>query len=141
MKGYNHWSVIGNVGRDPELRFTPSGVAVATFTVAVNSSWKDAEGNKKEHVEWVNVVAWKGLAENVIAKYVKKGDPIFVEGRSQTRTYEKDGQTKYFFEMVATNAVLLGGKRDGETGTTDRAEPGQDAPPVSKGPGEEDLPF
>jgi single-strand DNA-binding protein len=132
-KGLNHWSVIGNVGKDPEVRYTNSGTAVCNFSVAINSAWKNADGELQEHTEWVYVVAWKRLAE-IIGEYVKKGSPIFVEGRAQTTSYEHEGIKKYKTELVADNIILLGGKRDGEGGAPD--EPS--GPPTAE---KDDLPF
>lgn len=128
-KGLNHWSILGNVGKDPELRSTGSGTAVCNFSVAISSSWKDADGNVKEHTEWVNVVAWKRLAE-IVGEYVKKGTPIFVEGRSQTSSYEHEGVKKYKTELVADNIILLGRKSDDSGGPPSGVEPERD-----------DLPF
>jgi single-strand DNA-binding protein len=124
-KGLNRWSIIGNVGGDPEVRYTSSGIAVANFSVAINSSWKDADGNVKEQTEWVNVVFWKKLAE-IAGEWVRKGSAVFIEGRGQTSSYEKDGVKKYKTELVADNLILLGGKQDGSS----RVEPGVDTPPV-----------
>jgi single-strand DNA-binding protein len=111
-KGLNHWTVMGNVGKDPEMRSTGAGVPVCNFSIAVNSSWKNTAGEVTEHVEWVYVVCWRKLAE-IAAEFVKKGNPVLVEGRAQTSSYEKDGVTKYKTELVCDNLILLGGKRDG----------------------------
>lgn len=139
MKGFNRVQLIGNLGSDPELRTTTSGVEVATVTIASNESWKDAKGEKHEEVQWTRLVFWRGLAE-VVDKYLKKGDAIFVEGSLKTRTYEKDGDTRYSTEVVVKNLVMLGGQGEGP-----RREEG---PPSSAYDeeefalaGEEDLPY
>ena len=134
-KGLNQWNVIGNVGREPEMRYTTSGTAVCDFSVAINSSWKDGDGELHESVEWVNVVAWKRLAE-ICGEYLKKGAPVFVSGRAQTSSWEKDGVKRYKTELVADNMILLGQK--GDTDSSARPEPGTDAPPA---PDKDDLPF
>lgn len=133
-KGLNHWSIIGNVGKEPEVRHTQSGTAVCNFSVAINSSWKDASGEVQEHTEWVYVVCWKKLAE-IAGQYVKKGAPVFVEGRAQTSKYEHEGVTKYKTELVADNLILLGGKR--EEGAGGSVQPGEAVNTADEG----DLPF
>jgi single-strand DNA-binding protein len=114
MRGYNSLTIIGNVGGDPELRYTKSGTPVATFSVAINSSWTDSDGNKQEKVEWVNVVAWKKLAE-IVSEYVTKGMPVFIEGRIATSSWEgDDGKKRYKTELIAQQLVMLGGKQNGD---------------------------
>lgn len=137
-KGLNQWSVMGNVGGDPEVNYTKTGTAVANFSVGVNSAWKDQDGELKEHVEWVAVVAWKKLAE-VVAQYVKKGDAIYVSGRAQTRSWEdkEAGIKRYKTELIADNLIMLGSKR----GAPDRDEPGVDSPPLRDEKKQDDLPF
>lgn len=115
-RGYNKATIMGNLARDPELKFTPGGQAVGNFSVAVNRTWKDKSGEKQEAVDFIPVVVWGATAENC-DKYLKKGSPALVEGRIQTRSYEaKDGSGKrYVTEIVASDVVFLGnGKRDGD---------------------------
>ena len=107
MKSLNKVQLIGNVGKDPELKYTPSGVAVASFSMATTEKWKDNDGNPQEKTEWHNLVAWRKLAE-IVGEYVKKGKPLYVEGKIQTRSYEKDGVKRYSTEIVADEIIMLG---------------------------------
>ncbi|MGD0017714.1 MAG: single-stranded DNA-binding protein [Candidatus Limnocylindrales bacterium] len=103
----NKAMIIGNLGRDPEMRYTPNGQAVTQFTVAVNRNYKDASGEWKEETEWFRVVAWAALAERT-AEYLRKGRKVYVEGRLQTRSWEdKDGQKRYTTELVANTVTAL----------------------------------
>src|SRR3954471_2205949 len=93
--------IIGNLGRDPEMRYTPSGQAVTQFTVAVNRNYKDGEGNWQEETEWFRVVAWGPTGERA-AEHLRKGNKVYVEGRLQTRQWEgQDGQKRYTTELIA----------------------------------------
>ncbi len=113
MGSLNRVMLIGNLGADPELKYTPSGKAVCNLSIATNEVWKDKEGNKQEKVEWHRVNLWGDLAENC-AKYLAKGRSVYVEGKLQTRSWEdKDGQKKYATEIVASSVIFLGGG-DGE---------------------------
>ena len=111
MGSLNRCQFIGNLGSDPELKHTPSGKAVANFSLACNESFKDASGTKQERVEWVRCTAWDKTAE-LAAKFLSKGRQVYVEGRMQTRKYEKDGVEKFSTEIVVSNVVFLG-KADG----------------------------
>lgn len=114
----NRAQIIGNVTRDPEVRQTPSGQSVASFSVATNSSWTDKTGQKQEKAEFHNVVAWGKLAE-ICQQYVKKGRKIFIEGRMQTRDWDgEDGKKRYRFEIVADNMILLDRTGTPEGGAT-----------------------
>ena len=114
-RSLNKVMLIGNLGKDPELRYTPSGVAVATFTIATNESWKDQDGNLQERTEWHNVVAWRKLAE-VCGEWLKKGKKVYVEGRIQTRSYDdkNTGAKRYITEVVLDNMIMLDGRSGGE---------------------------
>ena len=103
--------LVGNVGKDPEVKFIESGIAVARFPLATTEVYYDKNKNneKKEITEWHNIVLWRGLAETA-QKYVKKGKQLYIEGRIQTRSYEKEGQKLYFTEIVANNMIFLGKK-------------------------------
>lgn len=140
-RSVNKVILIGNLGKDPEVRYTGSGVAVATFTLATNESWRDADGNTQERTEWHNLVAWRKLAE-VIGEYLKKGSKIYVEGRLQYRTYDdKNGVKRYVTEIVIDQMVMLDGRnRDAAGGGSD---PGPSTPPAGPGPSskDDDLPF
>ena len=104
--------VIGNLGKDPEVRFTPGGQAVANFSIATNESWKDKNGQTQERTEWHRIVVWGKLAE-LCGEYLKKGRSAYVEGRLQTREWnDKEGKKNYTTEIVANQVVFLGG-RDG----------------------------
>lgn len=108
-KSLNKAQIIGNAGKDAELRYTPSGKAVAHFTVATSDSWKDQSGTLQEKTIWHNIVAWDKLGE-ICANYVKKGTKVYLEGRIENRSYDdKDGVKKYTSEIVATNMILLSG--------------------------------
>ena len=103
----NRAQIIGNLTRDPELRQIPGGQTVATFSVATNFTWTDANGQRQEKVEFHNIVAWRKLAE-IVAQFLKKGSKVFVEGRLQTREWEgEDGVKRYRTEIVADNVIML----------------------------------
>jgi single-strand DNA-binding protein len=103
----NKAMIIGNLGRDPEMRYTPNGQAVTQFTVAVNRNYKDSSGEWKEETEWFRVVAWGPLAERT-AEYLRKGRKVYVEGRLQTRSWEgQDGQKRYTTELIASTVTAL----------------------------------
>ena len=134
MAGINKAILIGNLGKDPELRYTPNSQAVATFSLATTEKWKDKEGKFQEKTEWHNIVAWGKQAE-ICKEYLKKGSPVYVEGRIQHRSYDdKEGNKKYITEIVARSVQMLG--RKGEA----KEEPvSQDL--ESSAADEEDLPF
>jgi len=135
-KSLNKVQLIGNLGKDPELKYTSAGVAVATFSIATSDSWKDQEGNTQERTEWHNIVAWRKLAE-ICGEWLKKGKRVYIEGRLQTRSYEKDGVKRYSTEIVADQLIMLdgGGQRPANGGETE--PPASDAVPAK----EDDLPF
>ena len=110
----NKAMIIGNLGRDPEMRYTPNGQAVTQFTVAVNRNYKDQTGEWKEETEWFRVVAWGPLGERA-AEYLRKGGKVYVEGRLQTRQWEvQDGQKRYTTELIAEEVKFLGSARQEE---------------------------
>jgi single-strand DNA-binding protein len=116
-KSVNKVILIGNLGKDPELKHTSSGTAVATVTLATNERFKDKGGEWQDRTEWHNVVLWGRLAE-IASEYLKKGRSVYVEGRLQTRSWEdKQGQKRYTTEIVASDLVLLGGGRGEEGGS------------------------
>jgi single-strand DNA-binding protein len=103
----NKVMLIGNVGRDPELKYTPSGIPVTSFRLATSETWKDRDSSIKEHTDWHTIVAWRGLAE-VIHKLVKKGSRVYIEGRIQTRTFDdKSNNRRHVVEILADNMLLL----------------------------------
>ena len=142
-KSLNKVMLIGNLGKDPETRYTASGVAVATFTIATNESWKDQEGNLQERTEWHNIVAWRKLAE-ICGEWLKKGKKVYIEGRIQTRSYDdkNTGAKKYITEIVADNMIMLDGGR-GAAGDSAASAGAAPLPEPSPSGGKEDdpLPF
>ncbi len=114
MRGVNKVILIGNLGRDPELRYLPSGQAVAKFPLTTGMKWKDKDGQLQERTDWHNIVAF-GRQGEVCNEYLKKGSPIYVEGRIQTRSWEdKDGNKKYMTEIIAQSVNMLGRKGEPE---------------------------
>jgi single-strand DNA-binding protein len=114
-KSVNKVILVGNLGKDPEVKFTPQGTAVAKITVATSNSYKDKQsGEWKETTEWHNVVLWQRTAE-IAGEYLKKGSKVYIEGRLQTRSWDDktSGQKKYMTEVVANELVLLGGRGEG----------------------------
>lgn len=114
-KSVNKVILIGNLGKDPEIKYTPSGTAVAKFSLATNERYKDKSGNWQDRTEWHNIVAWQRLAE-IVGEYVKKGSKIYIEGRLQTSSWDdkESGQKRYKTEVIANDLVLLSGR--GEEG-------------------------
>ncbi len=110
-RGLNKVMIIGHLGRDPEMRYTPSGRPVTSFSVATSRSWTSAEGERREETEWFNVVAWGNLAE-ICNQHLRKGQQVYVEGRLQTRGWEDDTGKKHFrTELVANEMIILGDRR------------------------------
>jgi single-strand DNA-binding protein len=119
MPSYQHVVVIGNIGSDPEMRFTPNGVPVTGFSLAYNESWKNAAGEKQEKTTWFRVSCWNKLAESA-AQWLTKGQLVLVEGKVEARAYEgKDGQPHASLELTASNWRFMGGK--GEAAEADPA--------------------
>ncbi len=115
--GINKVILVGTVGRDPEMKYMPSGDAIANISVATSESWKDkVSGEKKESTEWHNVTFYRGLAK-VVGDYVRKGQLLYVEGSLKTRSWEKDGQKHYRTEVNATDMKMLGGRPGGGMGS------------------------
>jgi single-strand DNA-binding protein len=136
--GVNKVILIGNLGRDPELRYTQSGQAVANFTLATTETWNKREGGREERTEWHRIVAWGRTAE-LCAQYLSKGRTVYVEGRLQTREWEnREGQKQKTTEIVALSVQFLGGPRGG--GQSGVAESGGGSDPGAPEPGESDPP-
>lgn len=116
-KSVNKVILIGNLGKDPEVKYTPSGTPVAKFSLATNEKFKDKGGEWQERTEWHNIVAWQRLAE-IVGEYVKKGSKIYIEGRITTSSWEdkQSGEKKYRTEIVANDLVLLSGRGEGDGG-------------------------
>ena len=115
MAGVNKVILVGNLGKDPEVRHLENGAAVANFSIATSETYKDKNGNRQEQTEWHNIVLWRGLAE-IAEKYLNKGDMIYVEGKLRTRSWERDGVTRYTTEVVGDNMTMLSGRPAGESG-------------------------
>ncbi|HEV2960723.1 MAG TPA: single-stranded DNA-binding protein [Candidatus Angelobacter sp.] len=116
-KSLNKVMLIGNLGKDPEVKFTPGGTAVAKFSLATNERFKDKTGEWQDRTEWHNIVAWQRLAE-IVGEYVKKGSKVYIEGRLQTSSWEdkQSGEKKYRTEIIASDLLLLGGRGEGSGG-------------------------
>lgn len=167
MASVNKVILVGNLGRDPEVRYMPNGEAVCNFSIATTDTWKDKSGAKQERTEWHNIVMYRKLAE-IAGEYLKKGRPVYVEGRLQTRKWQtKEGQDRYTTEIIADQMQMLGGRDGGSNASYDggmdqggmddynQAPPGQNmarsapapsAPkPAATGSGfddfEDDIPF
>jgi single-strand DNA-binding protein len=118
-RGLNKVMIIGHLGRDPEMRYTPSGKPVTTFTVATSRSWNSTDGERHTETEWFNVVAWGNLAE-ICKQYLTKGQQVYVEGRLQTRRWEdNDGVKHTSVEIVSSEMMMLGDRRDAANSTSD----------------------
>jgi single-strand DNA-binding protein len=144
----NKAMIIGNLGRDPEMRYTPTGQAVTQFTVAVNRNYRGQDGNWQEETEWFRVVAWGPLAERT-AENLRKGRKVYVEGRIQTRQWEdKDGQKRYTTELIASAVTALDRPREDGAPEMSGARPARSGGPGPSGPGDDfgssdldELPF
>lgn len=142
MAGINKVILVGNLGRDPEVSYTPSGTAVAKFSIATSENWKDKEtGEKKEKTEWHRITAFGRLGE-ICGEYLSKGKQIYIEGKLQYGSYEKDGVTRYTTDIIASQMQMLGSKGD----TNYSNSPGRSSMPDMEetpggGPVDEDIPF
>ncbi len=134
-RGLNKVMIIGNLGRDPEMRYTPGGRAVTTFTVACSRAWNNSEGERHEETEWFNVVSWGKLAETC-KQYLIKGSLVYVEGRLQTRSWE-DGDSKKHSrtELVANEMIILDRSKTAHAVSEPQAEP------VTSNEPEDEFPF
>ncbi|MBE5529474.1 single-stranded DNA-binding protein [Laribacter hongkongensis] len=127
MASVNKVILVGNLGRDPEVRYMPNGEAVCNFSIATTDNWKDKSGQRQERTEWHNIILYRRLAE-IAGEYLKKGRPVYVEGRIRSRKYTgKDGVERTAFEVEATELQMLGGRE--ESGGNTRQERGEPAPP------------
>jgi single-strand DNA-binding protein len=115
MAGINKVILIGRLGNDPEVRYTPDGTAVANFSIATSDEWTDkATNEKRERTEWHRIVAWRKLGE-LCGEYLSKGRQVYIEGKLQTRSWEKDGVTRYTTEIVASDVQFLGSRDSADT--------------------------
>lgn len=155
MPSVNKVILLGNLGRDPELRFMPNGDAVCNFSIATTDSWKDKAGEKQERTEWHNIVMYRKLAE-IAGEYLKKGSSIYVEGRLQTRKWQtKEGQDRYTTEVIADSMQMLGGRNSavqsdkssdenfnqGSSPIKNQANTSNESSPTSFDEFEDDIPF
>ena len=147
MSGVNKAIVVGRLGRDPEVRYTPDGTAVANFSVATSEEWKDKNtGEKRERTEWHRIVAFRRLGE-ICGEYLSKGRQVYIEGRIQTRDWEdKDGNKRYTTEIVADKMQMLGSRDDFSSSRGDAAHGGARPQDSAPGPGysdmgDDDIPF
>jgi single-strand DNA-binding protein len=118
-RGLNKVMIIGNLGRDPEIRYTPSGKPVTSFNLAASRSWVSADGARREETEWFNVVAWGSLAE-ICNQHLCKGQQVYIEGRLQTRSWEDDNGQRHFRTEVVANEMIILGSRPNYEASVDR---------------------
>lgn len=144
MAGVNKVILVGNLGADPELRYAPSGMAIANFRIATTETWKDKNGAKQDKTEWHRIVAFGKLAE-ICGEYLNKGKQIYVEGKIQTRQWEdKDGNKRYTTEVVAQTMQMLGPAGEkGAASASGGAGASEEQPPAMENPPAEldDIPF
>ena len=146
MAGVNKVILVGNLGKDPEVRHLENGASVANFSIATSESYKDKNGNRQEQTEWHNVVLWRGLAQ-IAEKYLRKGSQIYIEGKLRTRSWQdKDGNTRYTTEVVGDQMTMLGGRSSGgneNSSPSSSNEPMQDngSANLSSEDEADDLPF
>ena len=143
-KSVNKVILVGNVGADPEVKYTPSGIPVGKFSLATNERFKNKSGEWQDRTEWHNIVAWQRLAE-IVGEYVSKGSKVYIEGKLQTSSWEdrQSGEKKYLTEIVARDLVLLGLRESGNS-KSEPAISGEQREPDDAGSGEitdEDIPF
>ncbi|MFT7613128.1 MAG: single-strand DNA-binding protein [Parvicellaceae bacterium] len=137
--------LIGNLGKDPEVKYLEGGTAVANFSIATSETYKNKNGGLTTSTEWHNIVVWKKLAE-ITEKYLKKGNKVYIEGKMRTRSWEdQDGNTRYSTEVVADNLTMLGGKNDNTDSSNSKPEANNSVEKpktdFAAGKEEDDLPF
>ena len=139
--GLNKAILIGNLGRDPEVRYTPSGVAVANFSIATSETWTNKEGEKETRTEWHRIVAFGRLGE-ICGEYLAKGRQVYIEGRIQTRDWEdQNGVKRYTTEIVASQMIMLGARDSADTFKPDAAAAGGSPGAPVQAPEDDDIPF
>ena len=144
-KSVNKVILVGNVGKDPEVKYTPSGIPAGKFSLATNERFKDKNGEFQERTEWHNIVGWQRLAE-IVGEFVSKGSKVYVEGKLQTSSWEDrhSGEKKYRTEIVARDLVLLGSRDNGNGAQPAASHSAEETESVEAGPGEivdQDIPF
>lgn len=150
MAGVNKVILVGNLGKDPEVRHLESGAVVANFPIATTETYKDKSGNRQEQTEWHNIVLWRGLAE-VAEKYLRKGNQVYIEGKLRSRSWEdKEGNTRYITEVIGDNMTMLGSKGGSSDNNSSSSAPSNESkqeakpaenPDLSSSEEEDDLPF
>lgn len=142
MASVNKAILIGNLGKDPEVRYLEGGIANAKFPLATSESWKDkTTGEKKERTEWHNIILWRGLAE-IAEKFLKKGDKVYIEGKIQTRSYQdKEGNKRYITEIVGDNMTMLSPKSSSDNSSKAEWSPAPADTPLPQNSPSDDLPF
>jgi single-strand DNA-binding protein len=139
MASINKVTLIGNLGRDPEVRYTPSGTAVANFSIATTENWTNKEGEKESHTEWHRIVAWGRLGE-ICGEYLSKGKQVYIEGRIRTNEWEdQEGNKRQNKEIVATIMQMLGSRAQAEPLPDESPSPEPDT--AKSEPTEDDIPF
>ena len=139
-RGLNKVTIIGHLGRDPEMRFTAAGKPVTTFTVAVSRTWNSGDGERHSETEWFNVVAWGSLAETC-KQYLSKGQQVYIDGRLQTRRWDdKEGNKRTSVEISANEMIMLGDRRTEAGHAGEGSPPAEDVDSMSP-PGEPEFPF
>ena len=133
--------LIGRLGKDPELRYTPSGKAVTSFSLATTERWTGADGQRNESTTWHNIIAWGKQAE-LLKEYLSKGREVALEGRLENRSYEdKEGNKRYSSEIVVQNSSFIGSRGDQDNGPRRESEPSPPPPSDDLGSSDDDLPF
>ncbi len=146
MSSLNKVMLIGRLGKDPEIRYTPDGSPVATFSLATSETWTDKNGTRQERTEWHNIVAWSKLAD-LSKRFLTKGRQVYVEGRIRSREWnDKEGNKRRTTEVIALQMVLLGSKAEGAEASAIPPAPIQRVPEADAGPAEasitdDDIPF
>ena len=138
MASVNKVILVGNLGKDPEVRYMPNSEAVANFSIATTENWKDKSGVKQEKTEWHNIVMYRKLAE-IAGEYLKKGAPVYIEGKLQTRKWEKDGVTRYSTEIIGDNMQMLGSKAQSNDAGDTSAPISHDNAPQASGMSEQEF--
>ncbi len=136
MAGINKVILVGNLGADPEMRYTADGTAVCKFRIATTERYKDRQGNMQERTEWHRITAWRKLAE-ICGQYLAKGKQVYIEGKIRSDTWEQEGVKRYSYEIVADTMQMLGGAGPGNR----LQEPEQPFGPPEGGVPEDDIPF
>lgn len=137
--GINKVILVGNLGQDPEVKYTAGGTAVTTLSIATSDSWKDKEtGEDRERTEWHRVVLWRRLAE-IAGEYLKKGSKVYIEGQLQTRKWEQEGQTRYTTEVIASEMQFLDSK--GSSNNSDQGASRMKPEAADESIEDEDIPF